>query len=456
MLNMTWLSFLPNAVRTRIVARPGVRQALDNIAWQIMDKIVRLGLGLIIMVWLARYLGPSEFGILSYVLAFAAVFATLASLGLDSVVIRELVANAGAREEILGTTFVIKFASGALMVPLAVLCIYMLRPNLPQLHLFVAILVGATAFLSFDVIDYWFQARVQTKYIVLARSAAFSICAALRIAMILWLAPLTAFVILAAIDTVLMGISLAAVYRINVGPIKAWRFSTARAKLLIDDSWPLMLSALAIMIYMKVDQVMIGQMLDDKAVGIYAAAVRLVEIWYVIPMLIATTIFPTLYRTRQEDRSRYLARLQHFIDLMAVVAFVIAISVTLTAEILLEWLFGHEFAEAASVLRIYAWSLVFLFLLVGTGQYLIAENKTRFAFARNLAGMVVNVSLNAVLIPLYGIEGAAWASLAGYAVAAYAVNLLNTEMRQIFVMQTKAMMFPMAALRLYEKFKMLR
>lgn len=339
---------------------------------------------------------------------------------------------------------------------MAMLAIYALRPGAPELHLYVTIVTTSSVFLAFDVADYWFQSKVQAKHVVLARGVAFTICASLRVLMMMMLAPLAAFIVISAFELIAMGVALAAIYHLKVGSLIAWRYSAAHARDLIRDSWPLMLSAIMIMVYMKIDQIMIGEMLSDQEVGIYAAAVRIVEIWYVLPMLLATSIFPTLFRTRMTDMDLYFIRLQYFFDVNVLIALVLAVTLALSAGPLLNLFFGSQFASASTVLQIYAWGLLFVFLLVGTGQHLIAENQTRFALIRNIMGAVINISLNFILIPSHGIEGAAWASLAAFLTSGYLVNIFTPRMRLIFVMQTKSLLFPMAILRIYDKIKLSR
>lgn len=451
-----WLISLYNAIHQRVSGGGEIQSILGNISWQLLDKVIRLGAGFVILTCIARHLGPSDYGSFNYILAFSSVFSTFASLGLDSIVIRELVRQEESRNEILGTAFVIKIIGAVTILPMAILAIYVLRPGSPELHLYVALVTASSVFLAFDVVDYWFQAKVQSKHVVTARGVAFVICASLRVLLITMHAPLVAFVVISAFELVSMGVMLAMVYHLKVGSLIAWRYSAAHARDLIRDSWPLMLSAVMIMTYMKIDQIMIGEMLSNQEVGLYAAAVRIVEIWYVLPMILATTIFPMLFRTRMTDVHNYFIQIQYFFDVIVLIALGLATTLTLFAGPLLNIFFGSQFASASTVLQIYAWCLLFLFLLVGTGQHLIAENQTRFALFRNIVGAVINISLNLILIPSHGTEGAALASLVALFASGYLVNIFTPRMRRIFVMQTKSLLFPMAMLRIYDKIKLPR
>lgn len=437
-------------------ARPELQRALRNFAWQLLDKVLRLGAGFLVLAWTARYLGPEQFGLLNFVTAFTSIFAVLAGLGLESIVIRELVRAPEQHAQIIGTAFMLKFATGLMIMPLCLSAIFALRPESANVHILVAIATLATPLLAFDVIDYLLQARLQMKYVVLARNLSAACVFSLKAWLITSGAPLVTFVIANAIEILLAGTAMALVYRMRIERSWDWRFSMQRARQLFRDSWPLMFSALTIVIYMKVDQVMIGQILGDAQVGSYSAAVRLIEIWYVVPGIIAVSAFPALTRAHANDPARYRTLLQIFFDLMIVLPTVVAAAVTFFAGDLLQMVYGDAYADAAQTLRIYAWCSLFVFMLVATAQHLIITNATRFAFMRNAVGMLVNVSLNLMLIPRWGIEGAAIASLAGYACAALLANALRGDMRQILAMQGRALLLPMNLRRLYGTYKSIR
>jgi len=450
-MNAFWVKYLPSILRTRLEGRHSLQQAVGNMGWLLLDKAIRLGMAFVIIVWLARYLGPQQFGIYSYALAFVAIFNAIATVGLDSIVIRELVGVPDERDEILGTAFVLKLLGGGVAFTSAVLAIYFLRAGDELMLLLVSIAAAGTFFLAFDVVDFWFQSRVQAKYTVIARNLSAMLVVSAKAGLIIYHAPLIAFVIAGFIEVALAGLALMTIYQMRGGNILGWSVTTARAGRLLKDSWPLMLSAMVIVVYMKVDQVMIGELLGEREVGIYSVAVRLVEIWYVVPMSIASSIFPALYRLKYSQPELYLERLQQFFDIMVIVPVVVGILMWVIAESLIVLLFGEEYLGAVAVFRIYIWSAIFVFLLVATAQYLIAENKTIFAFVRNAVGMIINVMLNMVLIPTYGIKGAAVATLIAYLFSAYISNCLYKDMRIIFKMETRALLLNLSLRRLYGK-----
>jgi PST family polysaccharide transporter len=444
-----------NAVRlgAAIAARPELLDALANLGWQLLDKALRLGLGFLILAWTARYLGPEQFGLLNFVMAFTSIFVVVAGVGLDSIVIRELVRSPEQRAELLGTAFLAKLAGGLIILPPCIAGIAFLRPDSEEVRILVAIAALATPLLAFDVIDYLLQARLQMKFVVLARNLSAICVFSIKAWLIVSGAPLVAFVIANSLEILLAATALALAYRRWIIPKWDWKFSLARARSLLRDSWPLMFSALTIVVYMKVDQIMIGQMLGDSQVGTYAAAVRLIEIWYVVPGIIAVSVFPALTRAHASNPDNYFELLQDFFDLMVLIPTLLAILVSIFSSQLLLLTYGTEYIEARSTLLIYAWSSIPVFLLVATAQHLIITNSTRFAFLRNAGGMIINIGLNFALIPLWGIEGSAAASLMAYLSASMLANGLHPEMRKILIMEARALVLPLTLRRLYVTFR---
>ena len=206
---------------------------------------------------------------------------------------------------------------------------------------------------------------------------------------------------------------------------------------------------MVVVIYMKVDQVMIGEMLGEQEVGIYSAAVRLVEMWYIVPAIISMSFFPAMYKLKFNNPERYLQRIQQFLDFMVIVSVVAGILILIVAEQLVVLIYGSEYRGAVGVLQVYIWSSVFVFLMIATSSYLIAENKTMFLLFRHVLGMLVNVTLNWLLIPLYGIKGSAFATLIAYLFVAYLSSCLYKGMWSLFIMETRALFLPGSLMRLY-------
>jgi PST family polysaccharide transporter len=422
-----------------LAGRPNLWRIITNVGWLFADRIVRLGVGLVIGVWIARYLGPEQFGLFNYALAFVGLLMPLAMLGLDNVAVREIVQKPSASDETLGTTFALKLVAGIAAYALAMTLILVLKPDAPVLHALVALGGLTLIFQSFDTIDVWFQSQVRSKFPVIARNTSFLLVAVVRVALILVAAPLVAFAAAVAVEGLIAAMGLVIVYRLTSGQMHSWRFSRARASELLSTSWPLLFSGLAIAVYMRIDQIMLGEILDETAVGIYAAAIRISEVWYFIPGAIVGSVAPTIINARKADRALYDRRTQQLLNIMALLGYVVAIPVTVLSRPLVWLLFGSEYLDAAPTLAVHIWAGLFVCLGVAQTMWLLNEGLTRVTLVMTAVGAVINVVLNFPLISQFGPLGAAVATLISYGVTVTVVCFFHEPSRPIARMIVKAL-----------------
>lgn len=442
-MNETWTKVLPSFLRTRLDGRPSLQKILANTGWLFADRIFSIAVGLFVGAWVARYLGPERFGLYNYVLAFVALFAPLSQLGLDSIVVREIVRDPSHKEQILGTTLILRFTSSVLALILTVSVISLLRPEDNLTRWLVAIIAGGMVFRAFDTINLWFQSQVQSKYTVWAKNGGIALVALVKVVLILAQAPLIAFAWAALAEIALGAVGLVVAYHINGHHLKAWRGSFLCAKRLLKDSWPLILSGLAIMIYMRVDKIMLGEMAGDESVGLYSVATLISEVWYFMPMAVGASVFPAIVYSRQHQSEQvYRRRMQSFYDVMAGLGYAVAIPLALIASPLVTTLFGTDYAEAGPILAVHVWAFIFVGLGQARSKWLIAENMVQFSMFTTILGAVVNVGLNYWLIPKYAGLGAAWATVISYAVAAYLSCILSARLWPVFNQLTLSLLVP--------------
>ncbi|PKN87292.1 MAG: flippase [Deltaproteobacteria bacterium HGW-Deltaproteobacteria-1] len=432
------LKFLPVKLRCKIEHRQGLTKILNNITWMFFDKFLRLGVGLFVGVWIARYLGPEQFGLLSYALAFVALFTAVANLGLNGIVVRDLVQDPSNAETTMGTSFVLSVLGGFGTFCLSLLAIGYARPD-DELAKFIVVLLSLLmVFKATDVVRYWFESQVQSKYIIWMENGVFLAMSTIKICLILTSAPLIAFVWAIFVESLIVAVGLLGIYEWRGGKLTAWRFRFARAKILLKDSWPLILSGLAIMVYMRIDQLMLGQMLGNESVGIYSAAVRISEIWYFIPIAIVASVFPSIIEAKKQDETIYNQRLQKLYDMMVILALSLALLMTFLSDWVVTLLFGNAYQQSGPILAIHIWAGIFVFLGVASGKWFLIEGLQRYTFYRTLLGAVVNVGLNILMIPKFGATGAAYATVISYAIAAMFSDLLQKETRPMFKMKLRA------------------
>ena len=394
----------------------GFRRYFANTSWLMGYRVANMLVALFVGVYVARYLGPDQFGLLSYAGSFVGLFVALATLGLDGIMVRELVKAPECRDELLGTAFWLKAGGAALMW----FCIATAIPfanNDVQANILIAIIAFAVIFQAFNVIDFNYQAEVNSKFVVYAHLVQLVISSITKLILVWISASLVWFACVFLLDAMVHSVGLTAMYLKNTGKIWYWKWRWETAKQLIKDSWPLILSGMVISIYMKIDQVMINEMLGTEQVGYYAAAVRLSEAWYFVPMAITSSVFPAIINAKKQSEELYYKRLQRLYVLMVWLAVAIAVPTTFLATWVIKILYGEAFFPAAGVLSVHIWAGVFVFLGVASGKWYIAENYIKKNFYRTFLGMLVNVILNFVLIPQYGILGAAVATLLGQGAA---------------------------------------
>jgi O-antigen/teichoic acid export membrane protein len=245
-------------------------------------------------------------------------------------------------------------------------------------------------------------------------------------------------------DIVLGSMGLVVAYRISGHHIKDWRATTTMAKSLLRDSWPLMFTDIVILIYMRVDKIMIGDLVGNTELGIYSVAALLAEALYFIPTAITSSVFPSIVEAKEISEEFFYNRLQQFYNLMALLAYVVALPVTFLAGWLVPALFGTAYAKAGIMLVGLVWAGIFINLAMARNYYLTTMNWTRLHFIADFLGCVLNVSLNFLLIPRYGGIGAVIASFVSYWFAVHGTCFIFKPLRRTGLMLTKAIVYPKA------------
>jgi O-antigen/teichoic acid export membrane protein len=432
------MTLIPSFIRRLIVHRPNLVKIVDNIGWLFFDRILRMGVGLFVGVWIARYLGPEQFGVLSFVTVFVSLFSTIALLGLPGIVVRDIVNSPEGVCETLGTAAVLQLVGGFMSYLLLLAVIAYLRPNDDLIRTIVAIMGSMMLFKASDIAVYWCESQVLSKYTVWVQNSAFLIFVVIKVALIFQAAPLKAFVWAMLGEAAVVAVILLYVLGKYGLPLSSLYPTSSRAKTLLKDSWPLILSAFAVTIYMKIDQIMLGEMIGDEAVGIYAAATRISEVWYFIPMAIVTSVFPAILETKKHSEAHYYARLQKLYDLMVVISVPVALLMMFLSAPIVNLLFGAAYQSSSVILAIHIWGSIFVFLGVASDKWFNAENYQILSLQKTVLGALSNVALNLWLIPVYGEVGAAWATVISYAIAAFISDLMYKKTRQMFFMKLSA------------------
>jgi PST family polysaccharide transporter len=427
------------------VRSPAARAAAQNLGWLVAEKMARLVFSVLIGFVVARYLGPAQFGLFNYAFALVTLAGALAEVGLEAVVKRELIRAPAQAGAVLAAAWRLRLIAGA-----ACYAVVLGWAWWGEADAVVRVLLAIMGLLLFQpalaVADLWLQANLQARRATLAQVLALSVGAGARLALVVGRAPLWTF------GAVLTGEAFLAAGALRVlarragmpsagGEVKSW------VPRLAAEAWPLLLSSVAVMIYMRIDVVMLRRLAGADAAGVYAAAVRISELWYFLPVALGSSLLPALLRSREAGAEIYARRLQGYFDANAALAYGLSVPIALAAPWLVQVAYGARFAGAGPVLALHIWAAPFVFIGVARGQFLVNEKLTRFGLVATLLGALANVALNYALIPRAGPMGAAWATVASYALAAWGSSFLHPAVRAVARMQTRALLLPLTGWR---------
>lgn len=394
------------------------RKYAKNTMWIFAERAVQLGIGFTIGIWVVRYLGPASYGAFSYALSIVGLCAPIATLGLDAILVRALIRHPNQHHLWMGSAFFLRLLAALLLLVFLYLLL-VFRPMIDPVRGMIFILSLSLIAPAIGIIDSYFQHRVVAVLSVQAKVIAL-LCSSLgKVALILAQAPVFYFALVLTLESVLLGLGLVYNYHRLGQHIRAWRWKGEIAFSLCKEAWPVWLTGIAIAAYLKVDQIMVQHWLGLDAVGQYSAAVRVSEVLFFIPAALTSTFYPPILTAKAQNEERYQRRLQYFYDLMIWSGFFIALALWVLGPQLMLWFYGETYLPACAVIRWHVPSLLFVFMSQAGSRWFLAENRQRFLLLLHFSGAVLNIGLNVFLIPLWGLKGAALATVISYAAAAY-------------------------------------
>jgi len=394
-----------------------------------------IGFGTLIIV--ARSFGPELFGKLNYAIAFVSLFSVFSSLGIERILAREFIADEENALSHLRTGFFLKLIGGFFLFTTAILVSTLIDKGDQTTQLLVVIFASISIFQSFDVIEYWFQSRMESKFSILAKLIPFILSSIGKIVIALFYPSLVLLGCIYLSEAILAAIGLFWFYEKKHKSFLRL-FELARAKTILKESLPLIFSGVFVTIYMKIDQVFLQHMASSEAVGIYAAVVRVSEIPFFIGTILTNAAFPIIIRSKKLSEDTYYHDLQFLFSIVVWISLVIAFLTTIFSPIIISIIYGQEYIAAIPVLRVHIWSLLFVFMGTAQGVWVIGEKYTKLTFIATLAGAIVNIMMNLMLIPQYGALGASAATLASYAVAGFLINFLFIRTHVVAKMQCRS------------------
>lgn len=423
----SWIDWLPRAIRVRIEHRPNLVKVLVNSGWLFADRVLRLFLGVVVGAWVARYLGAAQFGSISYAMAVVALFGALGSLGLNTLVVRDLVRRPAEANLILGTAFILQIGGGVVAWGGAYWFVHLLRPEDQSFKIIVLVLGSVAVFKASDVVRYWFESQVQARHVVLIENMVMLLMGGWRVWLIHINAALMTFVWVVALEAMVTAVLLLAIYSRRVGALRKWNASMKQARELLLESWPIILVSVASMVNMRIDQLMLGRYASDVVVGNYAAAVRVAEVWLMIPAILGPSIFPAIIAAKERSNALYQQKILTITRWMLVFSIPSALLITVLSGFVVTLLFGDEYRLAGTYLSLLIWSGVPYMVTFALSQMFYLEGLVRYTFYLSIVAVVSNISLNLLLIPVYGGIGAATSMVA----TAYLTGIISVAIIQV-------------------------
>jgi len=419
----------------------GLMKYLKNISWLFFEKILRMIIGLLIGIWVARYLGPEKLGLLSYAQSFVGLFTAIATLGLNTLVVREFLKDNYKENELISTVFLLKLMGSIIVLAILWVAIQF-TSNDKYTNSLIFIIGSATIFQSFNIIDFYFQSKVMSKYIVYANSITLFISSIIKIVLIVNDASLESFAFVILFDSFILALGYIYFFlRKSTFNLSYLYFNKIIAVKLLKDSLFYMFTAMIIGMYMRIDQVMIQEMMDSKHVGYYAVAAKLSELWYFLPVIISSSLYPAIENAKKVSNTLYYKRLERLFVLSNLIAIIIIIPTLFLSHVLIVTLYGKAYILSVVVLQIHIINLLFAFQRIPSESWVMSENHKYFEVIKTLFGLLSNIILNLFLIPKYGIVGAAIATVISMAITGYLSYAFYSKGIVIFKMMTRTIFF---------------
>ena len=415
------------------------RKLIANVIWAMSGKVVNMFGQLFVGILVARYLGPEQYGLMNYVISYVALFTIIATFGLSNIEVRELSKSPEHRDEIIGTAFRLRLFFATIGYLLVVSTTLLSKADSFTTTM---ILLYALSLYSgcFEVIRNYFTSIVKNEYVVKSEMMRTVIGASIKL-LLLWLkAPLEFFIIATLFDTVLVASGYCVSYKTQVGKISDWKYNATMAPYLAKQAFPLVLSGAAVIIYQRIDQVMIGNMIDKESVGYFSTAGRFLELILFLPHVLTQTITPLLVKSYNKDDGgkEYAIKSLQFVSLVVWVAIIISSIVSMSSYWLIKYTFGEKYMASVPVLSIIAFKTVGMALSSSGGQLIIIEKIQKWAVIKNLIGCAACVGLNYLFIPKYGIIGSAWVTIITLSISGCLGNVFIPPYHHILKIELKA------------------
>ncbi len=435
-----WQSLLPTSIVEKLERKENIVKILANAFWLISDRLIRISVSLIVGVWVARYLNPDNYGKLNNALAYVTLFASFATLGFDSILIRDLVKKQDEKNSLLGSAFLLRLISGSVVYCLSACYFIFFKQGAgdQQTRWMVYIISAGIVFQSFDIIDLFFQSQIKSKFTVFAKNAAFLAVSILRVVLILSNASLTAIATTWLLEMIFNAIGLVFVFHKQGYSIFSWTKNWPTIRYLLTEGFGFYIAYISGFLYMKIDQIMIGEMLDNHKAGLFAASTKLYEIPFTILLIISSSVFPSLVNIYNTNIDLFYKRFAQVTSFVTFGGGVVVVSTWFAGKWAIVTLFGIDYADAVDILNIQIAGLYFLCLGALRSSFLSIVSGQKILVFSTVFSAIFNLVSNFYLIPTMGPKGAAWATVVTQLLSLVLLNFFFIKTRRLFYIQIQS------------------
>lgn len=443
---MNKVEFLANKyIFSRFFSNEGTRKVLNNAAWILFDKVLKITVGLFVGVWVARYLGPAEFAKLNYTTVFVGLFTPLATLSIDSLVVRELAQKPHRKNEILGTAFLLRFVASILSFFAILLFSFILESNDLQMVIYVSLMGSVLIFQSVDMIDFYFQSQLKSKYSIYVRIISYVLLSGVKIGLIITKAPLLYFIVAYFAELSIGSVGLVLIYIFKQNKLSDWKFDKELNRFFLQNSLVLMLQSFALVAQTKIDQIILKNLIGNQELGQYAVAIRLIELLVFIPMAIYSSVAPRIAEAKINDEKLYQLKLGQLYGVMFQLFLMMGLGIMILGSPFVKFLYGNEYQQAGFLFSIMSFRLFFTNMGLARSVFLVNENMFQFSLLSVIIGALLNIGFNLLLIPYYQSVGAVFSTIISFTISTFLLDLFHHKTRKnLFYMIRSAFSFKYA------------
>ena len=408
---------------------PHFKKYFSNVFWLISEKVFSLGISLVAGIYVARYLQPEGYGMLNYALSFVGIFASFSHLGIDKILVRELARSPERKDEILGSCYVLKSIGSLTLFAVVTIILVFFMDNAPVTNSLIVIIASAEVFKAFDVVQSFYASRVESKRFVKVQIIVNLVGNALKIALIFLDASIVWFAVVTALNSFGNGVGYVYTYwKLEESPLN-WVFRKAVAWMFIREAWPVTLQGFALHTQARIDQVMLGNLMNNYEVGQYSVAMRFIEIFAFVPVLMVNAFAPAVTKARASNQDLYYDRIVNFYRMMFILFLVTALPIFLFGERVITMLYGVEYQAAGFLFSLFSIRLLFTNLGSAKSLYVVNESLFKNSLLNAIVGAITNITVNYFLIPIYGSIGALIATVVSFTVSVFGVDMFFKKTR---------------------------